>query len=152
MNELWKQIKDWKDYEVSNYGVVKSNKSGKTAILKQYRNKSDYFRVCLINKGKKTNKAVARLVLETFVGECPNGLECSHLDGNKENNRLDNLVWENRKQNMRRRDDVKLNSLYVKWIRLLLERGWSTKVLSSEFGVTDVHILRIKNRKMWEEE
>ena len=33
------------------------------------------------------------LVLETFVGPCPPGMQCRHLDGNRQNNRRKNLVW-----------------------------------------------------------
>src|SRR5262245_52174442 len=36
---------------------------------------------------------VHRLVLEAFMGPCPPGLQCRHLDGNRQNNRLDNLTW-----------------------------------------------------------
>jgi hypothetical protein len=40
------------------------------------------------------------LVLETFVGPCPPGLECCHGDGNEGNNRLDNLRWDTRQSNI----------------------------------------------------
>lgn len=38
-------------------------------------------------------RSVGELVLETFVGPKPKGMKCIHLDGDLENNRLDNLVW-----------------------------------------------------------
>lgn len=37
---------------------------------------------------------VHRLVLETFVGACPLGMECCHSDGNGMNNKLSNLRWD----------------------------------------------------------
>lgn len=40
-----------------------------------------------------------RLVLEVFIGPCPEGMEARHLDGDIKNNRLDNLKWGTRKQN-----------------------------------------------------
>src|SRR5271166_1685861 len=39
------------------------------------------------------------LVLLTFVGPCPEGYECRHLDGNPANNRLRNLAWGTRLEN-----------------------------------------------------
>ena len=45
-----------------------------------------------------------RIVLEAFVGPCPEGLEGAHLDGNPRNNRVDNLSWATKKENMRHRD------------------------------------------------
>jgi hypothetical protein len=44
---------------------------------------------------------VHRLVLEAFVGPCPDGMECRHLDGNPSNNRLDNLAWGTHSENER---------------------------------------------------
>jgi hypothetical protein len=43
---------------------------------------------------------VHRLVLETFAGPNPDGMECCHNDGNASNNRLDNLRWDTRKANI----------------------------------------------------
>jgi hypothetical protein len=42
---------------------------------------------------------VHRLILETFVGPCPEGMEACHADGNRLNNRLDNLRWDTPKGN-----------------------------------------------------
>ena len=49
--------------------------------------------------GKRSNARVHRVVLETFVGPCPAGMECDHKDGNCLNNRLDNLQWVTSKEN-----------------------------------------------------
>lgn len=43
--------------------------------------------------GRIVQRYVHRLVLEAFVGPCPSGMQCRHLDGNPGNNRLDNLEW-----------------------------------------------------------
>jgi hypothetical protein len=49
--------------------------------------------------GRKDQRYIHRLVLEAFVGPCPDGMECRHLDGNPGNNRLDNLAWGTRAEN-----------------------------------------------------
>lgn len=50
-------------------------------------------------KGKVATRYVHRLVLEAFIGPCPKGMECRHLDGNATNNRLTNLQWGTRAEN-----------------------------------------------------
>lgn len=39
------------------------------------------------------NKYIHRLVLEAFVGPCPDGMKALHADGNKTNNNVKNLRW-----------------------------------------------------------
>lgn len=55
--------------------------------------------VSLRRDGRKFPRVVSRLVLENFVGPCPPGMECRHLDGDSTNNRLNNLAWGTRLQN-----------------------------------------------------
>lgn len=42
---------------------------------------------------------VHRLILETYVGPCPKGMECRHFDGIRDNNKLENLCWGTRLEN-----------------------------------------------------
>ena len=58
-----------------------------------------YFCVNLCRDGKKKAHRIHRLVLEAFVGPCPEGMECRHKDDDKSNNRLDNLSWGTRMEN-----------------------------------------------------
>ena len=58
-----------------------------------------YAHVLLHKDGKAYNKRNHRLVLETFVGPCPSGLLCRHLNGNRLDNRLCNLIWGTPKEN-----------------------------------------------------
>lgn len=44
--------------------------------------------------------SVARLVLEAFVGPCPEGMECCHGPGGCEDNRPSNLRWDTRQSNI----------------------------------------------------
>lgn len=57
--------------------------------LKPTPNRDGY----LFVKIRGRNRRVHRLVLEAFVGPCPPGMECRHLDDDPRNNRLDNLAW-----------------------------------------------------------
>lgn len=106
MNEEWKDIPRYEGfYKISNHGRVKSSdrrvnaRGGRTAlrkgqILKHNLSgpKRDYPCICLcVNKQKKTIK-IHRLVALVFIGD-PNGLTVDHIDGNKLNNRVDNLRY-----------------------------------------------------------
>lgn len=51
-----------------------------------------YFR--LRRGGKTLKRYVHRLVLETFVGPCPEGMEGCHGDGDRANCHLENLRWD----------------------------------------------------------
>ena len=60
---------------------------------------SGYIQVTLYNGGVRKKLLVHRLVLLTFRGPCPEGMEGCHGDGNTENNRLGNLRWDTKRGN-----------------------------------------------------
>lgn len=91
--EHWKIIKEFPNYQVSNYGNVKNRVTGK--ILKPL-NSTNYYRVCLYDQqGLHKYVSIHRLVISYFVDNpYPNTLEyVNHIDENKHNNRADNLEW-----------------------------------------------------------
>lgn len=62
--------------------------------LKELPKSPHYKYATLVGSDKRQHSVlVSRAVLEAFVGPCPEGMECRHLDGNAHNNRLDNLKW-----------------------------------------------------------
>ncbi len=64
--------------------------------LKSQRLRDGHIKVTL--KGKAA--LVHRLMLEAFVGPCPPGMQCRHIDGNPANNRIENLAWGTRSENV----------------------------------------------------
>ncbi len=96
---MWKTIEGFPNYQVSDAGEIMSCKFGKKIILKP-RIRSGYSCVVLCQNGERSDCDVHRLVLGAFIGECPEGSEANHLDGNKPNNRLDNLEWVTPSENM----------------------------------------------------
>lgn len=59
-----------------------------------------YLAVTMFINGEKYNKRVHRLVAECFIPNTQNKLEVNHIDGNKKNNKVSNLEWVTRKENM----------------------------------------------------
>lgn len=99
-SEIWKPVVGYESsYEVSDLGNVRSldriittksgvNKRRKGQPLKPIVLKIGY---CAVNISGM--KYVHRLVLEAFVGECPDGMETCHKNGIRTDNRLENLYW-----------------------------------------------------------
>lgn len=78
--------------------MVPGDKFHKPHWTRGSRMKSGYFSVCV--QGHR-NLLVHRLVLETFVGPCPDGMECDHVNRNRSDNRLKNLRWIPHNENQR---------------------------------------------------
>lgn len=64
-----------------------------------------YPRVTLCSDGKRKRLFVHRLVAETFLGPCPDGLEVAHLNGDRRDSRLANLRYVTRCENHRHKID-----------------------------------------------
>ncbi len=101
--EIWKGVVGYEqDYQVSNMGRVRSLKTsiGLRRPKCEYRNltlqetEDGYQRAILNIKGRQIHKSVQVLVLRAFVGKCPTGTKGRYRDGNRLNNSLDNLYWD----------------------------------------------------------
>ena len=103
MEEIFKDIKGYEGlYQISNLGRIKSlnyNRTGKEKLLKQNINSNNYCKITLSKNNVRKNYCTHVLVAKTFI-ENPNRLPCiNHIDGNKQNNHIDNLEWVTYKQN-----------------------------------------------------
>lgn len=79
-------------YQVSDNGEIHSLLQKK--VLTPRRNRAGYLTVLLSQGGRSKRVYVHRVVLEAFVGPCPEGMETCHNNGNPADNHLENLRWD----------------------------------------------------------
>lgn len=89
MKEIFKPIKNYDNYFISNYGVVK-NKKGKT--IKAF-NSNGYERVGLYRNGEQRFYRIHRLVAEAFVPNPKNLPFVNHKNEKRNDNYFKNLEW-----------------------------------------------------------
>lgn len=169
--EIWKLIPGYGSrYEVSNQGRIRSTyreqefdgRWGRMVmrfpakLMKASRTTAGYCYLCLSKDAKGVKHLLHRLVMLAFVGE--SDLQVNHLDGDKENNRLENLEYVTSQQNLRHCIDVlgkkrgegtgvaKLKTEDIKKIR---DDNRFLRVIAADYGVTLQAIHYVKSRKNW---
>lgn len=112
--EIWKNIKEYPDYEVSNLGNIKSLKHGKEKIKKQHVNTNGYLSVSLLKNGKQKTKTIHQLVAICFLYHEPDKqkLVINHKDFNRLNNNIENLEIVTTRENTNQKH-FKSSSSYV---------------------------------------
>ena len=100
--ENWKDIEDYENYQVSNFGNIYS-KTTETFLSSDYK-KHQYRYVGLSKNNKQTSFSVHRLVAKAFVYNSNPDLktQVDHIDGNKRNNYASNLEWVSPSENVKR--------------------------------------------------
>lgn len=92
MNERWAWIPGYEYiYKVSDRGSIRS--LGGRVLRAHPINEIGHLQVGLSKDGVRKTKYIHRAVLEAFVGPCPPGMQCRHLNGDAGDNRLENLAW-----------------------------------------------------------
>ena len=120
MEEIWKTYyidEEESVYEISNMGrcrnTLRKHYKNKGILKPKVNSKNGYCQYCLTHNGKLFYKYLHRMVGETFIpcAEDMSVLDINHIDGNKQNNTVDNLEWVTRKQNMEHAIETKLVKL-----------------------------------------
>ena len=177
--EVWKPCPDFEEhYEVSNLGRVRSrsvfiphdgswNKDmngyiKKVKIHNQQVNRYGYLQTKLCKYGKCRQLTIHRLVAKAFIENPENKSQVNHIDGNKKNNRVDNLEWTTRSENVKHAYDTGLMSskhmtgsnhplskLTEDDVREIRTSEKKLKDLAKQFGVSYATIIDIKKHRTW---
>lgn len=169
-NEIWKDIPGYEGrYQASSLGRIRSldrtlhlhRKNGKIVkrkmkgrILRPGRFCKNGHLSVVLGHGAP-GSPVHQLVALTYLGPCPVGKEVLHIDGNPQDNSIDNLRYGTRRENIL---DVfyqggkwrKLSLEDVEEIKFALYCGFRGCDLARQFGVSQSTICSIKHGRIFE--
>jgi|SRR6478736_752736 len=156
IQEVYKKIIDFEDYEISNYGNVKSLKFGNYRILKPYKNKSGYYSVALCVDCKIKKYFIHQLVAIAFLNHIPNkmGLVINHKDSDKENNFAYNLEIVTQRENIHKKENLsKKTSKYTGVSFCKKSNKWRSqiynkKVISLGFYNTEIEASNVYKKAL----
>jgi len=165
MNEIWKTITQFPDYEINDCGKVRRRTASRTGmpIGKEIKAHTScgYSHIRLFRNNRAYNCLVHRLVADSFIGVIPHGHEVDHIDFNRTNNSVSNLRYVTRMENAHH--SMNCGRLYqgedhhsarlcikdVKIIRILLQEKYPILRIAKFFGVARGAIQFIAKGKSW---
>jgi hypothetical protein len=165
MTTMWRPVKGFPDYEISNDGRARRVTGGMGATpgreLKPIVSHNGYHRFALVRGGKVKVRQAHRLVAQAFIGDPPfKGALVLHWDGNPVNNRVENLRWGTQKENCADRDRHGRTCRGVRHSRqaakLTAKQVVETKAASGlqreiaeRYGIRQSQVSRIKSGVRW---
>ena len=169
VEELWKPVPGYEgSYEVSNCGRVRGLNRWDAAgrrwkgRMRKCQTSWNGYPVIGLRDGRLRLLKVHRVVLEAFVGPCPEGMEACHFpDRNPANCHLDNLRWDTKKENEfhkvkhgtagrgEQHPRAKLNNIDIERIFDLRRAGRQLKHIAGWMGISVSQTSKILARQMW---
>lgn len=170
-------IPNFKDYFIDREGNIYSLRAGanqkKPEVPRKIKtyNSNGYRGIRLSKDGKLYKLFIHRILLEVFVSPCPPGYECRHINSIRDDNRLENLAWGSRVENMADKklmgtENVgskhgmsRLTEEQVKEIRRLgqeanikeraMDKGGNYKEIGKIFGIAPSTVGAIVQERSW---
>lgn len=162
MKEIWKDVKEYEGlYKVSNLGNIKALKKiqvfpnggiviREEKLLKPNKVKNGYLNVRLYN-GEQKGYGIHRLVARAFIPNPNNLSQINHINGNKNDNRVENLEWCNASYNQNHALKTGLKKVHkVKQYDLkgnYIKTWNSTGEITNYYNVSHVSIIDCCNGK-----
>lgn len=153
------EIDGFKGYFINNKGEVYSEKTKK--ILKGQKDSCGYRQICLTKNNNRHFILQHRLVAKYFIPN-PDKKPCiNHIDGNKQNNSIENLEWCTHSENnkhaflMKKKSKLskpikKLNACQAILIKRITEMTIMSNVdIASFFDVSSITVSKIRNGARW---
>lgn len=91
IEEMWKEVEDYPNYEVSNLGIVRNKKTKKIKVFSD--NGHGYLRGTFYKNNKAATLYLHRIIAIAYIENPLNLPQVNHKDGNKYNNEISNLEW-----------------------------------------------------------
>lgn len=176
-DEHWRDVPGFPGYQVSDLGRVRSCRRtigwgdggvgvaspelGWRLLKPRPLGRHGHLIVSLQRDAATRSRQVHRLVLEAFVGPCPEGMETRHLDGHAGNNHLANLRWgtplENAEDKQRhgtvqrgeQQPQAKLTATGVSEIRRRWQSGESISSIARSATLARSTVSSIVRRQKW---
>ena len=159
--EVWRDVVGYEGfYQVSSYGRVKSLRGRKEKFLSIDINNACYAKVLLSKNGQSKTLLVHRLVAAAFIPNVDNKPQVNHKNGNKFDNRVENLEWVTCSENTQHAYNMglaktlrgvnngaaKLTSEQISEIRsscIIGDKDFGLRSLAKKFKVSEHTIYRI---------
>jgi hypothetical protein len=182
-SERWRAIPSWESlYEVSTFGRVRSLDRIRPLRMRQIKpgtvrhikgrivggrllgpkGHAKYWKVLLSDEGRHETRFVHHLVLEAWVGPRPAGYVTNHINGNAEDNRLENLEWCSYSHNNQHAIDTGLRKMRgtdnprarfteedVRTMRRLYDNGMRLTDIARQYEASVPGVSDIVKRKVW---
>jgi hypothetical protein len=163
----FRDVPGWPGYVASTQGHVFSCRTngGKLGDRWHFRcptlSRDGYLQLGVHQNRRSLFTGVHSLVLSAFEGRCPPGLQVRHGNGNRTDNRIDNLRWGTPRENIgdreahgntargERNGRAKLRRADAEELRRLRGQGWTFMRLARWFGISKRQAGRIINHETW---
>lgn len=126
MEEIWKDIPNYEGlYQASNFGKIRSYPRKGTRIKNDFYilqggvNKKGYKQIILRKNNIPKTISLHRLIAKTFIPNLDNKSQINHIDGNKLNNKVENLEWIDNLENMRHSIKIGLRDEAIKKLKYI---------------------------------
>jgi len=159
MIEAWRDIVGWEGlYEVSDVGRVRNARTGHVKKISPHKTLGyAFFTMKAAGRKQKTTTVHAEMA-RAFIGPRPDGCEVLHRDGDRMGNRLGNLRYGTRAENVKdtirhgrvphgeRQHNAKLTEQDV----IAIRKDWrGSRRLSRKYGVCRQTVDDVKAGKSW---